>query len=82
MAQRVAYENLIYNEILRFQLVVLRGVNRVLAKWATVAIMHPQYVHADIHVIQYKPGSDSELYIGTDGGVFGTRTASAPACAN
>ncbi|MDD4645493.1 MAG: T9SS type A sorting domain-containing protein [Bacteroidales bacterium] len=36
------------------------------------------YVHADIHVIQYKPGSDSELYIGTDGGVFGTRTASAP----
>ena len=50
MAQRVAYENLIYNEILRFQLVVLRGVNRVLATWATVAIMHPQYVHADIHL--------------------------------
>lgn len=36
------------------------------------------YVHADIHVIKYKPGSDTELYIATDGGIFGTRTASAP----
>ncbi len=36
------------------------------------------YVHADIHVIKYKPGSDTELFIGTDGGVFSTRTASAP----
>lgn len=36
------------------------------------------YVHADIHVIKYKPGSDTELYIATDGGIFSTRTASAP----
>ena len=36
------------------------------------------YVHADIHAIVYKPGSDTEMYIGTDGGVFGTRSASAP----
>lgn len=36
------------------------------------------YVHADIHVIKYKPGSDTEMYIATDGGVFTTRTASAP----
>jgi len=36
------------------------------------------YVHADIHVMKFKPGSDTELYIGTDGGIFSTRTASAP----
>ncbi|MFH0760160.1 MAG: T9SS type A sorting domain-containing protein [Bacteroidota bacterium] len=36
------------------------------------------YVHADIHAFAFKPGSDVEMYIGTDGGVFGTRTASAP----
>jgi len=36
------------------------------------------YVHADIHVIKYRPGSDTELFIGTDGGVFATSTASAP----
>lgn len=36
------------------------------------------YVHADIHAIVYQPGSDSKLFIGTDGGVFGSRTASAP----
>ncbi|MCD6347624.1 MAG: T9SS type A sorting domain-containing protein [Bacteroidales bacterium] len=36
-----------------------------------------EYVHADIHTIKYKPGSDTDLVIGTDGGVFGTRTAPA-----
>ncbi|MFA6129236.1 MAG: T9SS type A sorting domain-containing protein [Bacteroidales bacterium] len=36
------------------------------------------YVHADIHIMKYRPGSDTELFIGTDGGIFGTRTASAP----
>lgn len=36
------------------------------------------YVHADIHVMKFKPGSDTELFIGTDGGIFSTRTASAP----
>ncbi len=36
------------------------------------------YVHADIHVFAFKPGSDVNMFIGTDGGVFGTRTASAP----
>ncbi len=36
------------------------------------------YVHADIHVIKFRPGSDTDLFIGTDGGVFATVTASAP----
>jgi hypothetical protein len=36
------------------------------------------YVHADIHAFVFKPGSDIVMFIGTDGGVFGTRTASAP----
>lgn len=36
------------------------------------------YVHADIHVFKFRPGSDTQLYIGTDGGVFSTNTASAP----
>ncbi len=36
------------------------------------------YVHADIHVLKFRPGTDTELYIGTDGGVFITKTASAP----
>ena len=35
------------------------------------------YVHADIHSIVYRTGSDTDLIIGTDGGIFGTRTASA-----
>ncbi|MFO7617467.1 MAG: T9SS type A sorting domain-containing protein [Bacteroidales bacterium] len=38
----------------------------------------PKYVHADIHVILYRPGNDSEMYVATDGGVFGTRSASSP----
>lgn len=38
----------------------------------------PTYVHADIHVFKFRPGSDTDLFIGTDGGVFGTTTASAP----
>ena len=32
----------------------------------------PQYIHADQHVILYKPGSSSEILFGTDGGVFYT----------
>lgn len=35
------------------------------------------YVHADIHHVLYKPGSDTDLLIATDGGIFGTRSASA-----
>jgi len=31
-----------------------------------------QYIHADQHVILYKPGSSSEVLFGTDGGVFYT----------
>ncbi len=30
----------------------------------------PEYVHADQHIMVYKPGSSSELLLGTDGGVF------------
>lgn len=37
----------------------------------------PQYVHADCHVIKFRPGSDTDMIIATDGGIFGTRTAPA-----
>ena len=30
----------------------------------------PDYVHADIHDVRYKPGSSDTVYYGTDGGVF------------
>jgi len=32
----------------------------------------PQYLHADQHIILYKPGSSNEILFGTDGGVFYT----------
>jgi hypothetical protein len=32
----------------------------------------PQYIHADQHIIVYKPGSSDEILFGTDGGVFYT----------
>jgi photosystem II stability/assembly factor-like uncharacterized protein len=32
----------------------------------------PQYLHADQHIILYKPGSSAEMLFGTDGGVFYT----------
>lgn len=35
----------------------------------------PEYVHADIHDIDYKPGSSNELIISSDGGVFYTADA-------
>ncbi|MGA3013789.1 MAG: T9SS type A sorting domain-containing protein [Bacteroidales bacterium] len=35
----------------------------------------PEYVHADQHILVYKPGSSSELLMGCDGGVFYTATA-------
>ena len=40
----------------------------------------PQYIHADQHVIVYKPGSSTEILYGSDGGVFYTSngTSSAP----
>ena len=38
----------------------------------------PKYVHADIHVILFKPGTDNEVYIATDGGIFGSRSAASP----
>jgi photosystem II stability/assembly factor-like uncharacterized protein len=34
------------------------------------------YVHADQHVQNYKPGSSEEMVLGTDGGVFYTNNAS------
>ncbi len=33
------------------------------------------YVHADIHSILFRPGSDTDLLIATDGGIFGSRSA-------
>lgn len=36
------------------------------------------YIHADQHVIKFKPGSSDEVIFGTDGGVFYTNNASAP----
>jgi hypothetical protein len=38
----------------------------------------PQYIHADQHIIAYKPGSSSEILFGTDGGVFYTSSGSSP----
>jgi photosystem II stability/assembly factor-like uncharacterized protein len=35
----------------------------------------PTYVHADDHIIVYKPGSSAEMLMGTDGGVFYTGSA-------
>ena len=32
----------------------------------------PQYIHADQHIIVFKPGSSSEILFGSDGGVFYT----------
>jgi photosystem II stability/assembly factor-like uncharacterized protein len=32
----------------------------------------PEYLHADQHIIVYKPGSSNEILFGTDGGVFYT----------
>ena len=37
----------------------------------------PQYLHADQHIILYKPGSSSEILFGTDGGVFYTANGGA-----
>ncbi len=34
-----------------------------------------EYVHADQHIVAYKPGSSSEAIFGTDGGVFYTNNA-------
>jgi len=41
----------------------------------------PQYIHADQHIIVYKPGSSDEILFGTDGGVFytGNGTSFSPA---
>ncbi|MCX6244610.1 MAG: T9SS type A sorting domain-containing protein [Bacteroidetes bacterium] len=35
----------------------------------------PQYVHADQHIMVYKPGSSTDMLLGCDGGVFRTGTA-------
>lgn len=35
----------------------------------------PEYVHADQHLMLYKPGSSSEMILATDGGVFYTSLA-------
>ena len=37
-----------------------------------------QYVHADQHIMVYKPGSSSELLLGCDGGVFYSGSAQNP----
>ena len=36
----------------------------------------PMYIHADQHIIVYKPGSSDEILFGSDGGVFYTATGS------
>jgi hypothetical protein len=37
----------------------------------------PQYLHADQHIILYKPGSSNEILFGTDGGIFYTANGAA-----
>ncbi len=39
-------------------------------------LLSDTYVHADKHVIEYKPGSGDEMFIGCDGGIFKTSDAS------
>ncbi|MCX6246283.1 MAG: T9SS type A sorting domain-containing protein [Bacteroidetes bacterium] len=34
-----------------------------------------EYLHADQHIMVYKPGSSTEMLLGTDGGIFYTATA-------
>ncbi len=36
----------------------------------------PDYIHADQHIIVYRPGSSDEIIFGTDGGVFYTSNGS------
>ena len=36
----------------------------------------PMYIHADQHIIVYKPGSSDELVLGCDGGIFYTANGS------
>jgi photosystem II stability/assembly factor-like uncharacterized protein len=38
----------------------------------------PQYIHADQHIIVYKPGSSNEMLFGSDGGVFYTSNGAVP----
>jgi hypothetical protein len=40
------------------------------------------YVHADVHDIQFTPGSTSEAYFATDGGIFRTTNADVAPIAN
>lgn len=47
-------------------------------QWTRIALenpdvpQNPYYVHADKHVITFKPGTPSTFYIGCDGGIFRT----------
>ncbi len=36
-----------------------------------------KYVHADIHTLKFRPGSDTDMLVASDGGVFGTTSAPA-----
>jgi photosystem II stability/assembly factor-like uncharacterized protein len=51
----------------------------VLTDWAQMySGGGPTYVHADQHVMAYRPGSNSEMIFGCDGGVFYTMASNAP----
>jgi PKD repeat protein len=57
------------------------GTWKQISKWsnnANMGSMPYSYVHADQHVIRYKPGSSSEIIFGNDGGVFWTNDFSNP----
>ncbi len=49
----------------------------IMSNWAAMyGSGSSDYVHADIHSFVFRPGSDTDMIIGTDGGIFGTRSAS------
>lgn len=76
--------------------VVIGGINlhmstdagqtwKQISKWSNNANMGEKaysYVHADMHAIQFKPGSSSEVIFGTDGGVFWTNNITDAATSN
>ncbi|PSR02184.1 MAG: hypothetical protein BRD50_07510 [Bacteroidetes bacterium SW_11_45_7] len=43
--------------------------------WSNSSPTNKQYVHADMHEIQFNPNNPDKMYVGTDGGVFYTKNA-------
>jgi photosystem II stability/assembly factor-like uncharacterized protein len=46
------------------------GLTFTQKSWWYYSHNHPQFVHADQHVIQFHPGNSNRLYVCNDGGIF------------